>query len=204
MHDNDVNEDLMPKFRTGYSMGPFSPSVAPIQEKIQGGMRLSLPGYEGEWFDPNDVEGYLRGRGLEIPPSVDYITAEIDLAILGEVGSPHSDSTITTVSPRTPQSPLDKMLADSGNITYNFEFAKSEGKAFPFPIGYADWDSNVNVREGSNIDPIFNVAPNRNNSNNTLDVNATEVPRVEKRLVTVNIKILLECKSPRPKAETLH
>jgi hypothetical protein len=204
MHDNDVNEDLMPKFRTGYSMGPFSPSVAPIQEKIQGGMRLSLPGYEGEWFDPNDVEGYLRGRGLEIPPSADYITAEIDLAILGEVGSPHSDSTITTVSPRTPQSPLDKMLADSGNITYNFEFAKSEGKAFPFPIGYADWDSNVNVREGSNIDPIFNVAPNRNNSNNTLDVNATEVPRIEKRLVTVNIKILLECKSPRPKAETLH
>jgi hypothetical protein len=196
VHDNDVSEDLMPKFRTGYSMGPFSPSVAPIQEKIQGGMRLNLPGYEGEWFDPNDVEGYLRGRGLEIPPAADYITAELDLAILGEVGSPHSDSTLTTVSPRTPKSPLDKALADGGNITYNFKFAEPEGKAFPFPIGYADWDSNDNVREASNIDPIFNVAPSRNNSSSISDVSATEAPRIEKRLVTVNVKILLECKFP--------
>jgi hypothetical protein len=196
MHDNDVSEDLMPKFRTGYSMGPFSPSVVPIQEKIQGGMRLNLPGYEGEWFDPNDVEGYLRGRGLEIPPAADYITAELDLAILGEVSSPHSDSTITTVSPKTPQSPLDKVLAGGGNITYNFKFAEPEGKAFPFPIGYADWDNNDNVREASNIDPIFNVAPNRTNSSSISDASVTEVPHIEKRLVTVNVKILLECKFP--------
>jgi hypothetical protein len=196
MHDNDVNEDLMPKFRTGYSMGPFSPSVAPIQDKLQGGMRLNIPGYEGEWFDPSDVEGYLRGRGLEIPPAADYITAEIDLATLGEVGSPHSDSTITTVSPRTPQSPLGRVLADGGNISYNFKFAEPEGKAFPFPIGYADWDNNDNVREASNIDPIFNVAPDRNNPRNISDASPTGVPRIEKRLVTVNVKILLDCKYP--------
>jgi hypothetical protein len=196
MHDNDVNEEMMPKFRTGFSMGPFSPSVAPLQEKIQGGMRLDLPGYEGEWFDPNDVEGYLRGRGLEIPPAADYITAEIDLTILSEVGSPHSDSTVTTVSPKTPQSHLDKMLADRGNFSFNYDFTKPEGKAFPFPIGYADWENNDNVREASNIDPIFNVPANRHNSSSTSDVSATEVPRIEKRLVTVNVKKLLESKVP--------
>jgi hypothetical protein len=203
MHDSNVNEELMPKFRTGYSMGPFSLEVAPMQEKIPGGMRLTLPGYEGEWFDPNDVEGYLRGRGLEIPPSADYITAELDLAFFGEVGSPHSDSTVTTVSPKTPQSPLNKVLGNAGDFSYNFKFAEPEGNAFPFPIGYADWDSNDNVREASNIDPIFNVAPDRDNSSSMPDATATEVPRIEKRLVTVNVKILLECKYPRPTPETL-
>jgi hypothetical protein len=120
---------------------------------------------------------------------------------LGEVGSPLSDSTITTVSPKTPQSPLDKVLGNAADFTYNFKFAEPEGKAFPFPIGYADWDSNDNVREASNIDPIFNVAPDRDNSSSIPDANATEVPRIEKRLVTVNVKILLECKYPRPTQE---
>ncbi len=197
MHESSVNEELMPKFRTGYSMGPFSVEVAPMQEKIQGGMCLTLPGYEGEWFDPNDVEGYLRGRGLEIPPSADYITAELDVAILGEVGSPHSDSTISTVSPKTPQSPLDKVLGSAGGFSYDFKFAEPEGKAFPFPIGYADWVSNDNTREASNIDPIFNVAPDRNNPSSVPDANAIDVPRIKKRLVTVNVKVLLECKYPR-------
>jgi hypothetical protein len=196
MHDGDVNGDLMPKFRTGFSMGPFSPSVAPVQDNIvQEGMRLNLPGYEGEWFDPNDVEGYLRGRGLDIPPAADYVIAEIDLAILGEVGSPHSDSTLPTISPKTPRSPVEKILADGENFSYNFEFAKPEGKAFPFPIGYADWENNDNVREASNIDPIFNTPASRDTPGKTSNASATEVPRIEKRLVTVNVKILIEGKS---------
>jgi hypothetical protein len=190
MHDSDVNEDLMPKFRTGYSMGPFSPSVAPVRDNVVQGMRLNLPGYEGVFFDPNDVEGYLRGRGLEIPPAADYITAEIDLLTLGEVGSPHSDTTITTVSPKTPRSPVDT-LVDSG-FSYNFDFAKPEGKAFPFPLGYADWENNDSVIEASNIDPIFNTIQDQNTSGRTSVDNANERPHVEKRLVTVNVKVLID------------
>jgi hypothetical protein len=196
MPESDVNGDnggLMPKFRTGYSMGPFAPSIGPVQDTIVQGMRLNLPGYEGVFFDPNDVEGYLRGRGLEIPPAADYITAEIDPSILGEVGSPHSDSTVTTVSPKTPRSPVD-MLMD-GDLSYNFDFAKPEGKAFPFPLGYADWENNDNVREASNIDPIFNTPQDRHTSSTTPPSSVAELPHTEKRLVTVNVKVLLERKS---------
>lgn len=189
IQESEVDGDLMPKFRTGYSMGPFSQSVTPVQDKIvEPSMRLNLPGYEGEWFDPNDVEGYLRGRGLEIPPSADYVTTEIDISVLGEIGSPHSEHTLTTISPKTPRSPVGNVLGDegNGNFAYNFEFAKPAAKAFPFPIGYADWESNENVREASNIDPIF-VTPHR-----SLNEVGEAAPRIERRLVTVNVKILID------------
>ena len=64
LHDSDINGELMPKFRTGYSMGPFSSPVSQAQEILDDDMKCNLPGFEGEFFDANDVEGYLRGRGL--------------------------------------------------------------------------------------------------------------------------------------------
>lgn len=200
LHDSDLNGEFMPKFRTGFSMGPFSPRVSVVQDSFQSDMRCSLPGYQGDFFDPNDVEGYLRGRGLDIPPAADFVTAEIDLS---EITSPKSmtssDSVLSSLSPQTPQSPAERGITESNSYAYNFDFTEPEGKAFPFPIGYADWEDNGAAREASNIDPVFNVAPIRSFSRTveraTVEPRASEPPFGERRLVTINVKVLLEGES---------
>lgn len=199
MHDSDLDEELMPKFRTGFSMGPFSPRASAVQDSIQSDLRCTLPGYEGDFFDPNDVEGYLRGRGLEIPPAADFVTAEIDLS---EITSPKSmtssDSVLSSLSPQTPQSPAERGITEN-SYNYNFDFGKPEGKALPFPIGYADWENNGEAREASNIDPVFNIAPvqsfNQDMEGATVEPRGSESPFGERRLVTINVKVLLKGES---------
>ena len=38
---------------------------------------LGMKGYEGEWFDPNDVEGYLEERGFHIDPQSMFAEGEM-------------------------------------------------------------------------------------------------------------------------------
>lgn len=189
------NEDLRPKLRTGYSIGPFSPVVTEAQDLFQEEMRCNLPGFEGEFFDSNDVEGYLRGRGLNIPPSADLVTAEIDVSIFTDASTPRSISTFDASSPKTPKSPLEKKLPDPFFASYNFDFSNPEPKAFPFPpLKYGSWDDQLNATD-PNIDPIFSTLPNAGSDLNlgrkTPESVDGEVPSTEKRLVTVNVNALL-------------
>ncbi|KAL2062832.1 hypothetical protein VTL71DRAFT_5904 [Oculimacula yallundae] len=190
------NEDLRPKVRTGYSMGPFSPAATEAQDLFGEEMRCNVPGYEGVFFDSNDVEGYLRGRGLEIPPSADFITAEIDISVFTDVSSPRSNSTLDISPPKTPESLGDNRLPDPFFASYSFDFSNPEPKAFPFPsLKYGSWDDQVNVAD-SNIDPVFSTL---NDSNSDLNMERQgpesvdgEVPFMEKRLVTINVKTLID------------
>ncbi|CZT07869.1 uncharacterized protein RAG0_13168 [Rhynchosporium agropyri] len=190
------NEDLRPKIRTGYSMGPFSPAATEAQDLFEEEMRCNVPGYEGEFFDANDVEGYLRGRGLDIPPSVDFITVEIDTSIFTEVSSPNSNSSLDLSSPKTPQSPLEKRLPDPFIASYSFDFTNPEPKDFRFPaLKYGSWDSQVDVTD-SNLDPIFGTLTNANSAMNlghpSPDSIEGEVPFMGKRLVTINVQKLID------------
>jgi hypothetical protein len=191
MQDSDITGDLMPKFRTGYSMGPFTPSIAQADQAVQD-MRCNIPGFEGEFFDPNDVEGYLRGRGLDIPPAADFVTADIDLSALGEVSTPkstHSGITASTISPKTPQSPIDRILLNS----YSYKVNPDACREFPFPIGYAEWDSDVPVTKESNIDPIFTTVVEKNPSGEVVKT-TKENQNGNKRRVTINVEVLLRGK----------
>ncbi|KAK5142939.1 hypothetical protein LTR04_002057, partial [Oleoguttula sp. CCFEE 6159] len=40
-------------------------------------MILDISGYEGEWFDPTDVEGYLAEKGIFVDPRSSFAEAEI-------------------------------------------------------------------------------------------------------------------------------
>src|ERR1700721_895501 len=107
-------------------MGPFSPSITEAQNNLQDDLRCNLPGFEGEFFDANDVEGYLRGRGLDIPPPSDLCPGELDLLALSDAHSPlskSSGSVATMFSPQTPRSPVDMILVDGQDdqdkTTYN-------------------------------------------------------------------------------------
>lgn len=45
-------------------------------------MTVEVDGYEGEWLDPLDVEGYLNEKGIYIDPRSSFAEAEIDMTLL--------------------------------------------------------------------------------------------------------------------------
>jgi hypothetical protein len=78
----------MPQFDGGMSTGPWTPEVYEAREKAMlDAFRISLPGFDGQIFDANDVEGYLRGRGINIPPHTEFVTVNLDLVDVGETSS---------------------------------------------------------------------------------------------------------------------
>ncbi|KAG0649635.1 hypothetical protein D0Z07_3661 [Hyphodiscus hymeniophilus] len=203
MADNDVNGDLVPKFRTGYSMGPFSSKVSQAQEALDDDMKCNLPGFEGEFFDSNDVEGYLRGHGLDIPPAADFVSGEVDLLALTEMSSPKSynSDTITSLpSPRTPRSPIENILFDEDNFPFGnsdstMALPKSRNQmanTLPYPLAYDSWENNKSMDEDL-IDPSFSAVAEQNDVRaKTPEIVISDARFGEKRTVTVNVTILLE------------
>ncbi|KAL2106260.1 hypothetical protein VUR80DRAFT_6993 [Thermomyces stellatus] len=60
-------------------MGPFREGVEQVRDgRVDKRMRMLVPGFEGDFFDPDEVEYWLRRRGVYIPPASDFVTAEID------------------------------------------------------------------------------------------------------------------------------
>jgi hypothetical protein len=75
-------------------------------------IELDLNEYEGEWFDANDVEGYLEEKGLKIDPQSTFAEGLIQTDVvtpLEEVFSPTpSNSTLahTATGDASPQTPV--------------------------------------------------------------------------------------------------
>lgn len=40
-------------------------------------MTVEIVGYEGEWFDPGDVQGYLEEKGIFIDPAATFVEADM-------------------------------------------------------------------------------------------------------------------------------
>ncbi|WZH41441.1 hypothetical protein QYS62_002387 [Fusarium acuminatum] len=73
-------EPMKPPEMTGFSMGPFDEDTEAIKgDRIDTRMRMMYKGFEGDFFDADEVEVYLRQRGIVIPANVDFIDAEIDV-----------------------------------------------------------------------------------------------------------------------------
>ncbi|KAK2590790.1 hypothetical protein QQS21_011527 [Conoideocrella luteorostrata] len=78
-----------PQQMTGMSMGPWGAEVqATRDQRIDYGsdqrMQMMLAGFEGDFFDPDEVETYLRQIGIFIPPRSDFAEAEIDINDLSQ------------------------------------------------------------------------------------------------------------------------
>ncbi|KAF3761696.1 hypothetical protein M406DRAFT_74639 [Cryphonectria parasitica EP155] len=66
-------------FATSFGLGPFDANTTDARDKrVDGKMRIMLPGFQGEFFDADEVELYLRSRGVVIQPGQDYVTVEVD------------------------------------------------------------------------------------------------------------------------------
>ena len=48
-----------------------------VQTRSAAEINVEVEGFEGTWFDPYDVEGYLESKGIIIDPSVSFVEAEI-------------------------------------------------------------------------------------------------------------------------------
>ncbi|PNY25714.1 Uncharacterized protein TCAP_04348 [Tolypocladium capitatum] len=72
-----------PQEITGFSMGPFSAQVELTRdERLNDRMQMICPGFEGDFFDADEIETYLRRLGITIPQSADFVEAEINIADL--------------------------------------------------------------------------------------------------------------------------
>ncbi|KAK3503899.1 hypothetical protein B0T13DRAFT_392729 [Neurospora crassa] len=72
----------------GFAMGPFPPAVNHARDNfLDKEMKMYLPGFEGTYYDCDEVEFYFHQRGVVIPPGADSYTVEIYPAQFGVGGS---------------------------------------------------------------------------------------------------------------------
>lgn len=77
---NQGSEGLCPASGVSSATGPFGAAVEETRDlRVDRRMRMLVPGFEGDFFDPDEVEVFLRRRGVYIPPASDFVTAEIDV-----------------------------------------------------------------------------------------------------------------------------
>ncbi|KAM7199701.1 hypothetical protein V8F33_004353 [Rhypophila sp. PSN 637] len=85
---NQGTVDVMKPLNTngGFNIGPFEANISRVgQNFLDKDMRVH-PGFQtaegntfgGEYFDCDEVEGYLHERGVVIPPAADFINAEVE------------------------------------------------------------------------------------------------------------------------------
>ena len=76
-----------------------------VQSRTAAEVSVEIEGFEGEWFDPYDIEGYLESRGIHIDPTVSLVEAEIDYAF---------DTAAPNHQPHSPRSALLSTYSSSG------------------------------------------------------------------------------------------
>lgn len=77
----DASGRLLPKPQT-WHVGIVGPQkLALLEDAVKGkitvNMTVDIAGFEGEWFDPYDVEGYLAEKGIYIDPLASFAVAEV-------------------------------------------------------------------------------------------------------------------------------
>ncbi|KAK8121548.1 hypothetical protein PG999_005668 [Apiospora kogelbergensis] len=80
-HMSPVSRGLpaRPKDDYPFTMGPMDPRVGKIRETL-----INLPGFDGQFWDPDEVQIYLMHNGVEIPPAVDHHVVELENGAFGD------------------------------------------------------------------------------------------------------------------------
>ncbi|KAK1822958.1 hypothetical protein LTR12_002680 [Friedmanniomyces endolithicus] len=107
----DLNGNLQSR-RSNYNLGLVGPQTLALLESaaknnVSADMTVQIAGYEGLWFDPYDVEGYLEERGIRIDPLQSFVEAEID----------DDDTSMSSSGPSTPPLEYSSMPDGLGLVT---------------------------------------------------------------------------------------
>lgn len=188
----------MPQFDGGMSTGPWPQAVLEAREKAMiDAFRISVPGFEGEFFDANDVEGYLKGRGIEIPPYVEFVDVNLDLIDLEDAPSPPSNSESNSYNPRTPISLTGISTAPSGqqdNLISQMDDFGAEMAINNMNMSFfADWNQDETKASHNPFDfsnTLLDMVPNRQAS-----VDMSNRGRLGSgRIVSMSVTVLVEGK----------
>lgn len=73
----------LPK-RTARDIGKIGPQTLALldnasRDQVSLHMAVEIAGYEGEWFDADDVQGYLEEKGVFIDPSATFVEAVLEV-----------------------------------------------------------------------------------------------------------------------------
>lgn len=120
LHKNNKSQEPTPKPHARFSVGPFSPSVAAARDVLDRDMKCDVRGFEGHFINSDDVEGYLRGRGLDIAPTANFVTINIDMLRISDPSTPKTFGSYSKVSNNFLQSSNSPMgfLAKTSAIAY--------------------------------------------------------------------------------------
>ncbi|KAL8337751.1 hypothetical protein RB601_006816 [Gaeumannomyces tritici] len=101
---NQGTADVMrPRNGAGFGMGPFTQPVSESgSSHLDARQRIKVPGFEGDFYDSDEVELWLRRRGVDIAPAQDYVTTEVDLSAFDQPGSP-GEGNASSLYPAAPE-----------------------------------------------------------------------------------------------------
>jgi hypothetical protein len=199
----ETSGTMVPKYRTGMSMGPFSSSVINTRETAMfDDFRINMLGFEGEFFDSNDVESYLRHRGLDIQPNVEFVNVDLELLKLSDISSPPSFSDgntnkqYTPPSPGSPEEEIADVIGQDDNVVPQIDdFGMGMTSNDVFSASFAEWNDNAFSKPSDNMfgltGPMFNVMPNTENPTNKS--NNGRFSQAE-HIVTLSVSVLVEGK----------
>ncbi|KAL9610605.1 MAG: hypothetical protein Q9167_004707 [Letrouitia subvulpina] len=165
-----------PPFDPEIRKGP-SQTIEQIVEQI---------GFGGDWFDPNDVEHYLRTKGIHLDGNSSVVEVK-NIEEVPFISSPNTSSTISSDGPSSPR--FDQPL-----ISEN-EMLPAHGEAF--------WDGSMKypVMGLPTLDlPFADMGVERSTNNFSVDMGATagfsgslysKVPPIRK---VVDVEKFIECK----------
>ncbi len=91
-----------PRSNTGFGTGPFNEKITEASALLDKNMRINLPGFSAEFYDCDEIEMYLRERGITMPGGADYVTVEIDMADFETTEDSPDVSSISALQPFGP------------------------------------------------------------------------------------------------------
>lgn len=140
---------LQPR-RQSESLGVIGPQALAVLEhavrdNLATDLTVEIAGFEGEWFDPYDVEGYLAEKGIFIDPLSSFAEADIDRIASSPTKSSPPSSAGMTLSPEL----QDSMTPDNVSVSpvqlepfSNHHSNSSEWIDIPMPmmtdVGFSD------------------------------------------------------------------
>lgn len=91
-------------------MGPRRPAIVetPVPDSMTVEEVIEMVGFQGEWFDPNDVEHYLKSKGLVVDEQSSWVELDVDVVPLLEAAvTSAAGSLASSILGTDPSSPRD-------------------------------------------------------------------------------------------------
>ncbi|KAI8964513.1 hypothetical protein F5Y11DRAFT_315884 [Daldinia sp. FL1419] len=91
---------------TGFGTGPFNERTTRVRDTMLGvSQYINMSGWEGTWFDSDEVETYLAQNGVVIPPVADIHTVEIHLGAFSDVQTHPNAANMQNIHPNATHIP---------------------------------------------------------------------------------------------------